>query len=349
MGSFTVAEVENIANSTLDFYLERRKVEEQTVQDKPLLKALRAAEKTFPGGKENLTGAAKFDYTTTIQGFENDDEVSYANPTNTKRYSYPWKLIHAGIQFSMHECAKDGISISDTTTGKGESDHSDRELTALVNILQEKFEDMAEGSDRGFNTMYWGDGSADPKLVPGVRSFILDDPTSATVVGGLDQSSITGWRNRASLALNASVPGDQVVTTKLQKELRQLRRYNGGDPKLWLAGSDFIEALEKEIRSKGTYSDDGFNSKGKTDTGMADICFKKNAIQYDPTLDDLGRSKYLYVMDTKFIQPYVVDGENMKKHNPARPENKYVFYRAQTYMGGLVCNRRNSCGVYSIA
>ena len=73
MGDFTVAQVETIANSTLDFYLERRKVEAQTLQDKPLLKAMRSAEKTFPGGKENLTGAAKFDYSTTIQGFRNDD------------------------------------------------------------------------------------------------------------------------------------------------------------------------------------------------------------------------------------------------------------------------------------
>jgi hypothetical protein len=348
MGEFTVQQVETIANSTLDFYLERRKVEAQTLQDKPLLKALRAAEKTFPGGKENLTGAAKFDYSTTIQGFENDDEVGYSNPANTKRYSYPWKLIHSGIQFSMHECAKDGISITDTATGKGESNHSDRELTALVNIIEEKIDDMMEGTDRGFNTMYWQDGSSDSKLVPGLTSFILNDPTTATVVGGIDQSSNTGWRNRASLALSTSDASAQVVVTKLQKEYRQLRRY-GGNPKLWVAGSDMIEWLEKELRSKGNYTQDGWNSKGKTDAGMADISFKGNDIMYDPTLDDLSKAKYLYVLDTRYIQPYVVDGENMKKHFPARPENKYVFYRAQTWMGGLVCKKRNAHGVYSIA
>jgi hypothetical protein len=348
MGDFTVQQVETIANSTLDFYLDRRKVQAQTLQDKPLLQALRSAEKTFPGGKENLTGAAKFDYTTTIQGFENDDEVGYSNPANTKRYSYPWKLVHSGIQFSMHECAKDGISITDTTTGKGESNHSDRELTALVNIIEEKIDDMMEGTDRGFNTMYWGDGSSDPKLVPGITSFVLNDPTTATVVGGIDQSANTGWRNRASLGLSTSDASAQVVAATLQKEYRQLRRY-GGNPKLWLAGSDFIEWLEKELRSKGNYTLDGFTSKGKTDMGIADLQFKGNSIVYDPTLDDMSKSKYLYVLDTRFIKPYVVDGENMKKHFPARPENKYVFYRAMTWMGGLVCNQRNAHGVYSIA
>lgn len=348
MGDFTVAQVETIANSTLDFYLERRKVEAQTLQDKPLLKAMRAAEKTFPGGKENLTGAAKFDYSTTIQGFENDDEVGYSNPANTKRYSYPWKLIHSGIQFSMHECAKDGISIVDTTTGKGESNHSDRELTALVNIIEEKIDDMMEGTDRGFNEMYWDDGSADPKLIPGISSFILDDPTTATVVGGIDQSSNVGWRNRAVLGIASADPSLLGVTNTLQKEYRQLRRY-GGNPNLWLAGSDFIEFMEKELRSKGSFTLDGWTSKKNTDSGMADISFKGNAIQYDPTLDDMSKSKYLYVLDTKTFQPWVVDGENMKKHFPARPENKYVFYRAMTFMGGLVCKKRNANGVYSIA
>lgn len=345
---FTVAEVENIANSALDFYIDKGRAEAQHLQEKPLLEAMRSAESTFPGGKENISGAVKGNTTSAIQGFEHDDDVGYSNPANTKRYNYPWKLIHLGIEFSMHECAKDGISIVDTTNGKGETQHSDRELTALVNILNEKFEDMAEGWDRGFNNMYWADGSSDPKLIPGVKSFVTDDPTAGLVVGGIDQSANSWWRNRASLGMNAGTPANLVVTNTLQSEYRQLRRY-GGNPKLWLAGSDFIEALESELRSKGNFTQDGWMSKKNTDAGMADISFKGNPIKYDPTLDDLGEAKRLYVLDTRFIKPRVMEGENMKKHYPARPENKYMFFRAMTYIGGLICNKRNAHGVYSIA
>ncbi|MGZ5923517.1 MAG: phage major capsid protein [Rhizomicrobium sp.] len=345
---FTVAETENIANSALDFFIDKGRATSQHIQDKPLLKAMNAAEEEFPGGKEFISGAVKGNTTSGIQGFTHDDEVGYTNPANAKRYNYPWKLIHNGIEFSMHECAKDGISIVDTTNGKGEVQHSERELTALVNILNEKFEDMAEGWDRGFNTMYWGDGSSDPNLVPGIKSFVVDTPTAGLVVGGIDQAANTWWRNRASLGISATDPTLQNVTTTLQKEYRQLRRY-GGNPKLWIAGSDFIEALEKELRIKGSYTLDGFTSKGKTDTGMADISFKGNAIEYDPTLDDNGESKRLYVLDTRFIKPKVIAGESKKKHYPARPENKYMFFRAMTWMGGLICNKRNAHGVYSIA
>jgi len=348
MADFTVAELENIANSTLDWYEAKRKVEAQTLQDKPLLRAIESAKTTFPGGKELISFAVKGEYTTTIQGFQNDDTVGYANPANTKRGSVAWYLIHAGISFSMHELLKDGISLTETVTGKSTSEHSDRELTARVNILEEKFDDMMEGSERGMNSMYWDDGTQDATLIPGVLSFILDDPTSATVVHGIDQSANTWWRNRASLAIDSSTPSNQNLVNKLQTEYRQLRRY-GGNPRLWLAGSDLIEALEKEIRVKGNYTDNGFMNRGATDAGMADLHFKGIPIVYDPTLDDMSKAKYLYVMDMKHIKPKVIEGEDGKKHNPARPENKYVFYRAKTWAGGLYTNKRNAHGVYSIA
>ena len=70
---------------------------------------------------------------------------------------------------------------------------------------------------------------------------------------------------------------------------------------------------------------------------------------YDPTLDDNSQSKYGYVLDCKTIMPMVMEGEDMKQHNPARPEDKYVIYRAVTWTGGLICNQRNANGVYSIA
>lgn len=347
---FTVAELENISNAVIDYHM-RDGVKSQTIQEKPLLAALRGKAKTFPNGKDNITFRVKGQYTTTLQGFEHDDAVSYANPANIRTGSVPWKLLHAGINFSMHELLKVGISIVDTATGEGENNHSGSERQILANLLDDKIEDMMEGMERGFQTMYWRDGTQDAKAIPGITSFILDDPTSATVVAGIDQSANTWWRNRASLAIantTAAAAADQNLVTKLQSEFRQLRRY-GGRPDLFLAGSAFIEQLERELRAKGNYTLEGWATKKAIDISVADVNFKGLTIQYDPTLDDLSKSKYGYVLDTRTIYPMVMSGEDMKKHNPARPENKYVFYRAMTYVGGLICNQRNANGVYSIA
>jgi hypothetical protein len=345
---FTAQEIENVANASLEYHYQTPDVRSQTLQEKPLLKAMMAKEKSFPGGKDYITRRVKGVYSTTIQGFEHNDTVSYGNPANIKEAKYQWKLVHAGLEITMHELLKNGISITDTTTGKNETRHSDSEKIQLADLMKDKVEDMMEGFDRGMNNMFWKDGTQDSKQVPGIRSFILDDPTSATIVGGIDQSANTWWRNRAKLDFAHTTPSDLAICKGLQKEWRQLRRY-GGRPDTVLCGSDWIEAMEAELFSKGNFTLDGWTATKNTDGSMADISFKGVKFQYDPTLDDMSLADYCYVLDSRTIQPMAIEGESMKKHNPARPESKYVFYRAMTWVGGLICDQRNANGVYALA
>jgi hypothetical protein len=346
--SFTVQELENIANATLDHHLDRGTIYSQTIQDKPLLNMFDKKAKTFPAGKEFLTVRVKGEYTTTIQGFSHDDSVGYSNPANIKMATFPYKRIHAGIEVTFDELQRNGITINDSSNGRNESRHSDREVTALADLLDDKIEDMMEGRARGMNAMFWRDGTADSELVPGIKSFILANPTSATIVGGIDQSTNTWWRNRVSLNLSTASPQNSTIAQALQVEFRQLKRF--GSPKHMLfAGSAFLDALEKELRFNGTYTDNGWAGKGSIDISIADTEFKGMVINYDPTLDDEGESKYLYIIDTAAIYPMYMDSERNKRHSPARPHDKYVMYRAITDVVGLVCRQRNTSGIVSIA
>lgn len=346
---FTAAELANAANALLDYHVKGPALS-QTIQDKPILKALKGKQKTFPGGKEFITMPVKGDYTTTIQGFNHDDTVTYQNPANLKRVQYNWYEIHAGISCTLSELKKDGISVVDSLNSADTTEHSEREMVVLTGLLQDKIEDMTEGWARGFNEMLWRDGTQDSKQVPGILSIVVDDPATATV-GGLSGAQHTWWRNRALVGaskITSSASNGGALIAAIQNEYRQLRRY-GGNPDIWIAGSDFIEALELELRANGNYSQDGFASSGKTDFGMADVKFKGKQIVYDPTLDDLGYAKRMYVLDSKHLFLNVMDGEDNKTHTPARPAEKYVLYRAMTWTGGLVTDQRNCHGVYEIA
>jgi hypothetical protein len=304
--------------------------------------------KTFPAGKEFLTVRAKGEYTTTIQGFSHDDSVGYSNPANIKTATYPYKRIHAGIEITFDELQRNGISITETTTGRNESRHSDLECTQIADLLDDKIEDMMEGRARGMNTMYWRNGTQDSELVPGVKSFVLTNPASATIVGGIDQSTNTWWRNRAVLGISTASPTSSTIAQVLQKEFRQLKRF--GSPKHTLfAGSDFLDAIEKELRANGQYTQSGWASKGAIDLSIADTEFKGVMINYDPTLDDEGEAKYMYALDMNAIYPMYMQDERNKRHSPARPHDKYVMYRAITDVVGLVCKQRNTSGVYTIA
>jgi hypothetical protein len=244
---------------------------------------------------------------------------------------------------TMDELKRDGISVVDTD-GKKTVEHSEREKTALINILESKMEDMTEGIARNLNSYFWGDGSGDAKGIAGVQAFLTATPAVGTT-GGIDRATNTWWRHRTGLGWNT---GTVNMATELKKEFRQLQRY-GGKPNLLIAGSAFIEALEAQLYAKGSFTMTGFSSGGKNDMGIADISYNGMKIQYDPTLDDLSQSKYMFAIDTKAIFPYVMDGEWGKTHNPARPYDRYVIYKGVTYTGNLFVNRLNSSGIYSIA
>jgi hypothetical protein len=306
--------------------------------------------KTFPGGKEFIRANVKGDYTTSFAGFEHDDTVNYANPANLKQLNYPWKELHAGISMTLTELKKDGISVVDSLNSESVSQHSDREMTAITNLLDDKLDDMAEGSARSFNEILWRDGSQSAKVFPGIQSIISLTP-AVGVTGGLDRAGNVWWRNRALVGANKITASAslQTLSKRLRSEQRQLRRF-GGRPSLVLCGSDFIDALELEVSEKGTYTQDGFNNSGKTDIGMADISMRGvGKFQYDPTLDDLGMGKFCYFIDPKHLYLDTMEGEDMKQHAPARPPEKYVMYRGMTYTGGLVCDQPNAHGVYEVA
>ena len=157
--AFTQAELDNIANAALDYYIDKGNVYSKSLADKPLLQAMDSAAKTFPGGKGELSVAVKGTYTTSVSGYTHNDTVTYANPANIKRANYAWKEHHAGISLTLTELKKDGISVSDSTTSASTSNHSGRDATVLVNLFEDKLDDMMEGYARGMNDLLYGDGS----------------------------------------------------------------------------------------------------------------------------------------------------------------------------------------------
>ena len=349
--AFSSAELANIANAALDYYIDKGKVYANSLQDKPLLAAMDKNAKTFPGGKENVSLAVKGVYTSTVAGYTHNSTVSYANPANIQRVNYPWKEHHTGISLTLTELKKDGISVTDSLSSASTSNHSGRDTTVLVNLLEDKLDDMMEGYSKGMNTLLYGDGSGDANALAGIRSIIVDNPAaSGTTVGGLSTVSNTWWRNRANVAIANTATGQELIEF-LHTEIRQLKRF-GGNPTIALAGSAFMDRLADEIRRNGNYSNQGFSRN--MDISVGDISYAGLKFQYDPTLDDItisGKtpSKRCYIIDPSKMYLHYMDGEKMKRHAPARPATQYVMYRAITTTAVLCASQLNCHGVYEIA
>jgi hypothetical protein len=367
--AFTAGEVQNIANAALDYYLDKGDQWRQTLQDRPLFDKLTARKKYFPGGKGDISLAVSGDFgaagvNDSVKGYTHDDQVVFYTPANIKRAKYPWREMHIGLTLTHTELKIDGISVTDPgSNGEKTTEHSKREMTVLVGLLEDKLFDLGEKYARDFNKLLYGDGVADAKALAGLKLLVADDPSVGTV-GGLDRATVTWWRNRArTVAFGAKVTGTPALAAwggdaitsdpanggallqVLQNERRFLSRY-GGQPDLFVAGSAFIAAMETEIRANGNYSMTGFNKS--QDGAMGDMQFGGQSVTYDPTLDDLGLSKRAYWIDTKKIMLMCMEDEWMHRHTPARPYDKFVMFRSITSTAQLISKQMNSSLVIDI-
>lgn len=364
MEGFSAGQIAHYQAIGLDHYV-RGKLFQQAIQEKPLLSKMEAAKKEFPGGNENISIGVKMTNgaggtNDSVTGFSHTDTVAFYNPLNGLRAEFIWREHHIGMTLSETELKRHGILVDDKFDGKVRR-KGDRGLHILSNLMDEALADFSEQYADTMNTLMWGDGTSDTSALAGLRSMILDIPTLGTV-GGLSAVTYAPWRNRARTAAfagdasyDATYGGDRVTSSpsnggalcqELQKEYRQLRRY-GGRPDCFFAGSDFIDALETEMRANGYYSDSGFTGGG--DLSVGELKFKGMNVVYDPTLDDLSRSKYAYIWDSKDIFLYALTGDWKRQRTPARPYDQFVFHQSLLCTGQMVCRRRNSALVIEIA
>jgi hypothetical protein len=344
---------------------------QEAIQEKPLLASMESKKKSFPGGKGNIVISVKGDFGNTatpgtddqVKGYWLDDVVTYYTPANLTQAVFPWKEHHIGIMLTHSELKTDGISVTDSGNMDDVNEHSGRDDTVLVGLLQDALQDVSEQYARGMNNLLWTNGAADPKALAGMAALITDDPSTG-IVAGINRAQKTWWRNRAfttamgtavgvtpalsawgGAPITSATTNGGALITKLQSEYRQLTRY-GAKPNTGFCGSDWLGALETELRANGNYSMQGFS--GGKDISVGQISYMGTDFEYDPTLDALGKNKRCYWYDSRDIYLVAMQDEWRHQHSPDRAPDKYVIYRSITSTGQLCARRLNGAVVMDI-
>lgn len=343
----------DIANGLLSDYVKGDALK-QTVQDKPLLRILMEHSETFPGGKDVVSspvqGAFMSDNPGFLQGYSEDDQLTFNQAANLLRCAYSWYEMHSGLEITHTEFKKDGISF---TEDDKQSEHKDAKVVRIVtSLIQNRIDDFGESWSRAINNTLWSDGSQDPKQTPGIFALLPDNPSAGTT-GTLSRSTYPWWRHRVRVggsAITASAE-NQTLTKTLRTENRQLRRY-GGRPDYALCGSSFMDALELEVGEKGLYTQDGNWAKKKTDINIKGVTMSGKMgnveFEYDPTLDDKGFAKRCYMFDSRRLRLRPMDTEWNKLITPARPYQYMVFFQSMICTFALECTQMNANGIYEI-
>lgn len=336
----------DLANGLLPLYT-RGDTISQTMEDKPLLAWFEKNKKTFSGGNTYISDPVQGQYmsdTSSIQGYSQDDQLQFQQAMNIQRTNFPWKEHNYGLIITWSELKADGITISDS---QKITQHSEKELFVLTDILKNRMEDFRESYQRGKARLYFLDGTQDPKAMPGLKSILTDTPTIGTT-GGINRAIYPWWQHRSNLTLQAS-PENQTLCRFFQDERRQLMKY-GGKPDTAFGGSDFMKALESEVYSKGVLTQTGFQNSGQTKFGMTKISqVGFVSYEWEPMLDDIGESKRCYILDSRRLKLRPMEDEDDKRLSPERPYDYAVFLQNLTLTAAMTATQLTCHGVYAIA
>ncbi len=345
----TASALAHIATRNLDDYARGKLGIDLDKHKRPMWDAFWAKKDKFPGGKGLLVNNVIGEIDTVIDGIQWDDTATFSNPTFDQQAKWPYYFLHKGMMVTEDELHHAGIHVVDDVVGGQTVNTTDQEKIALTKMFEEKIYALDQGWKRGMDVILHDDGSANPKLPPGIAALISTTPTVGTI-GGISRANVW-WRNSAPapVASTPATAGDQNIIRMMQREIRKLRTYGSG-PNYLFGGTDYIAALEDEVRAKGHYTDRGF-SQGKIDASVADLSFKGIEIFHDPTLDDLGKEKYCYALDISKtgLQLQFMDGHEMKTRAPNRPAEKYVLYRAYTSVAAITAKSMRTSAVWRLA
>lgn len=351
--AFTVPVAADVTASTLEKFFNPKDPKKilQHIQNKPLLKKLLdrkeefdaagpAAGTTSPANfREPVQGALLRDQPGFYVGIAGASVLSFKSSDGALQTTCPVRWMHAGWQITHEELMYQGVIV--TNNNKDVAAPTDDDQVKLFNALQLKKADYQESIQYARNNTLWLDGTQDALAMPGMFSILTDDPTAGVTLG-INRQNVW-WRHVADTGIGNANPklvyskSDQSLTERLNKVITVILPLYGGKPDKALAGSDLIDALIKEMRAKGMNTVDSWEDN--FDLACTGIRFKGLDIEFDPTLDLLGRSKRIVIWDSNHLKLRTQKGQWGKVTAQNQPADQFVMLTSTTDRGVLSCNQ----------
>lgn len=346
----STADLQYLGKTTLDEFMRNAPVDQVSV-DTPLLKKLMEKRKTFLGAKQNVVVNIRKSHDSNFAWAYGEAPVSFNKRQTTDQAAFPWRRAVDGFYISHDTLFGNGIKVREGQ--RGEHKMEKNEKVQLLDLLNEQMEAFRVGFNEKLSLELHRDGTASADAVTGLDSLIALNPTTG-IVGGIDRSTATYWRNNAQTAIASTTAG--TLATAMEAQWRKCIR-NGGSPDFILAGSSFIDAYRQYAVSVTNNTNAG--KVKRIDAGVGSgtstgLYFKGVEIIWDPqfeTLDALDSptipwEKRCYFINSKFMD---FRDDDLDIVSPTRPYNILALYQMINMRVALVLKRANAHAVLSIA
>lgn len=338
------------ANFQLEAYASNAPVD-QINTEHPTLKWFIAGKEPSVGGNAYFNEKVRISNDSNYQNYYGDDQVGYNRKDTVRLAKFPWANNHDGFGINEDELAQNGVTMTDDTSATPTPD----ETVAIVNLMQENFDTLKLGYQENLALEVLQDGTANTKAVAGLDLLVSTTPSTG-VIGGIDASVATYWRNNASLAI-ASTAG--LLTTRMEVMWRACMKYGKMMPDTIKCGEAFLDAYRAEFNAtiQRTAETGGRAMKAK-DTGTEDLYFHGIKLEWDPDFEALDTllgaitypwTKRCYFLNSKAIKLRPLKGHWMVNRKPPRMYDRYVYYFAITSKYRITIKQRNCHAVLSIA
>ena len=323
--------------------------------ERPLLKALNAAKKTFPGAKQYIVEKLRKSNDSNFQWFSPDDEVTYNRKRTVENAQFGWASAHDGFGLTEEELAANYITLTDDRSATP----TEAESKQFVNLMKENITTLRLGYNEKFDYELHLDGTQDADAIPGLDALVSTTP-AVGIVGGINRATAGNeyWRNYAKTNI-ASTAG--TLLEELEIGYRACIRRGGHKPNLIIAGSKFMDAYrvqcKEEVARHVVVSNRGGGGTDM-DASVNGLFFKGIPIVWDPVLDDLQANlgtagpyewdKRCYFLNTRFLKLRPMAGQDMVSRNPPRAYNRYTHYWGLTWRGGMTITNPGAMAVFTI-
>lgn len=338
------------AKAAIDYFLKNDPVDQINVE-RPLIKKFMASKQEWAGGLQNVVEQLRTSNSSNFQSYFGDQQVSYNRKRTLDQAKFTWGSFHDGFGLNEDELTQNGITMTDDK----QSVPSDAEKVQLTNLIKENTETLRLGFQENFDIMIHRDGTQSATDIAGLDLLISTDPTTNTVVGGINQSTNTFWRNNVSLDIDLADLIDE-----MEIQWRECTRFGGTQPDFILVGDEFLDAYRRAAgQTINREIHDGGNTKGgvSLDGSVTKLYFKGVELVWDPVfniLDSLDApvvswAKRCYFINTRFMKLRPIKGHWMVSRKPPRVYDRYVHYWALTAKAAMTISKRNAQAVLSIA
>lgn len=350
----------NGANKQLEAYNKAAPVD-QVNKDKPLMKWLVDNKKPTIGGNYYYNEKIHVSNDSNYQNYSGDDQVSYNRRDTVRLAKFTWASFHDGFGINEDELAANGINISEDGNA---STVTDAETVQIYNLMDQNYTDLKMGVQEMFDEELHRDGTQNAKAVQGLDFLVSTDPAN-TVVGGIDASTATYWRNNVSLNITAVTDEAtaRAFIAAMEVMWRACRTYGGMTPDKIFCGSTYYDNYRKALRFTQGQQINLTVGAGKPgvpalDGGTGDLYFQNVLVEWDPTFDSLDDKygapstpwkKRCYFLNSSTLKLRPLIGHWMVNRKPPRMYDRYVYYFAMTSKYRFTTNKRNANAVLSVA